>query len=37
MKIMEQVERRRLDKDFVERVQKIVQRERHVLEILSKK
>jgi hypothetical protein len=37
MKIMEQVERRRLDKAFMDCVQKIVHRERRVLEILSKK
>jgi hypothetical protein len=36
MKIMEQVERRRQDKAFVDRVQKIVQRERRVLDRLAK-
>jgi hypothetical protein len=36
MKIMEQVERRRQDKAFVDRVRKIVQRERRVLDRLAK-
>jgi hypothetical protein len=36
MKIMEQVERRRQDKAFMDRVHKIVQRERRVLDRLAK-